>query len=135
MAIGAVALADTAWEIGANYLREREVFGRPLSENAAWRQRFAQSKAEIEAARALTGVALGEFLAGNRGSVAAMAKLIATQTAIRVADEALQAHGGYGYSMELPLQRFYRDARLGPIGGGTSEVLREIIARATLPTS
>ncbi|MCW2674934.1 MAG: Butyryl-CoA dehydrogenase [Frankiales bacterium] len=133
MALGAVALADTAWEIGANYLRDREVFGHPLSENATWRQRFAQSKAEIEAARALTHVALAEFLAGNRGSVAAMAKLIATQTAIRVADEALQAHGGYGYSMELPLQRFYRDARLGPIGGGTSEVLREIIARANLP--
>jgi acyl-CoA dehydrogenase len=58
-----------------------------------------------------------------------MAKLVATEAAVRVADEALQIHGGYGYTMDFPIQRAWRDARLGPIGGGTSEIMKEIIAK------
>jgi acyl-CoA dehydrogenase len=59
-----------------------------------------------------------------------MAKIAATEAATHVADEAVQIHGGYGYMMEFPVQRAWRDARLGPIGGGTTQIMREIIAKA-----
>lgn len=135
MAIGSVAAATQALEGGIEYATLRKAFGSTLSENAAWRQRLAQCVADLEAARALARYALGLHAAGGARDVAAMAKLVATQTALRVADEVVQIHGGYGYSMEYSAQRYLRDLRLGPIGGGTSEILREVIARSHLPST
>jgi acyl-CoA dehydrogenase len=134
MAIGSVAAASRALEEGIEYASLRRAFGKTLSENAAWRQRLAQCLADLEAARALAAHALDLYTTGGARDIAAMAKLVATQTALRVADEVVQIHGGYGYSMEYPAQRYLRDLRLGPIGGGTSEILREVIARSHLPS-
>jgi acyl-CoA dehydrogenase len=133
MAIGSVGAASLALEEGIAYASARKAFGRSLSENPAWRQRLAQCLADLEAARALSRRALELYVAGSARDIAAMAKLVATQTALRIADEVVQIHGGYGYSMEYPAQRYLRDLRLGPIGGGTSEILREVIARTHLP--
>lgn len=131
MSIGAVGAAARALEDGVEYARQRQAFGKPILDNQVWRHRFAECAAELEAARALAWQALEGYAEGSpRRDLAAMAKLVATRTACRIADEVVQVHGGYGYAMEYPAQRYYRDARLGPIGGGTSEVLREIIAKA-----
>ncbi len=84
----------------------------------------------IAAGRALTYAALREYVAGsNPVKEVAMAKLYTSELAFHVADECVQIHGGYGYMMELPAQRAWRDARLGPIGGGTSEIMKEINGR------
>jgi acyl-CoA dehydrogenase len=96
-----------------------------------WRHRFADLSAEIEAARSLTYHALRSVVAGeDAASEVAMAKWLATELDWRVADEALQVHGGWGYMSEFPVQRAWRDARLGPIGGGTTEVMKEIVGRS-----
>jgi acyl-CoA dehydrogenase len=85
---------------------------------------------KIEAGRALTYSALRKFIAGdNPIKEVAMAKLYTSEVAFKVADECVQIHGGYGYMMEFPAQRAWRDSRLGPIGGGTSQIMREIIGR------
>jgi acyl-CoA dehydrogenase len=96
-----------------------------------WRHRFADLATEIEAARSLTYQALRSVVAGEAATrEVAMAKWLATELAWRVADEALQVHGGYGYMREYPIERAWRDARLGPIGGGTTEILKELIGRS-----
>jgi alkylation response protein AidB-like acyl-CoA dehydrogenase len=95
-----------------------------------WRHRFADLETEIAAARALTYHALRKFAAGEDAlREVSMAKWLACDLDWRVADEALQVHGGYGYMMEFPVQRAWRDSRLGPIGGGTTEIMKEIIAK------
>jgi acyl-CoA dehydrogenase len=129
MALGAVAAAAQALEDATTYARERVAFGRAVLANQVWQHRFADCLADLEAARALAWRALEDFAGGTgRRELSAMAKLVATRTANRVADEVVQVYGGYGYSMDFPAQRFFRDARLGPIGGGTSEMLRQVIA-------
>ena len=85
---------------------------------------------ELECARQLTYHALRLHVAGEYAvAQTSMAKKVATETCCRVADQCLQLHGGAGYMMEYDIQRHWRDARLGPIGGGTSEVMNEIIAK------
>jgi acyl-CoA dehydrogenase len=110
-------------------------FEKPLIEFQALRHRLAECAAGIEVARALTYHALSLYDRGEECvKEVAMAKLVATETACRVTDEALQIHGGYGYMMEYPIQRLWRDARLGRVGGGTSEIMAEVIAdRLGLP--
>lgn len=130
MAIGAVAAAQKILDGGIAYARERTAFGRPVSKFQVWRHRFADMETEIHAARALTYHALRKFIAGEDAlREVSMAKWLATELDWKVADEALQVHGGYGYMMEFPVQRAWRDARLGPIGGGTTEIMKEIIAK------
>ena len=130
MALGAVASAQQILELGIDYAKDRTAFGRPVSKFQVWRHRFADLQTEIEAARALTYHALRKFIAGEDAlREVSMAKWFATELDWKVADEALQVHGGYGYMMEFPVQRAWRDSRLGPIGGGTTEIMKEIIAR------
>ncbi|MFN2525285.1 MAG: acyl-CoA dehydrogenase family protein [Actinomycetota bacterium] len=130
MALGAVSGAQRTYELAKSYALDREAFGRPVGKFQIWRHRFADLITRIEAARALTYAALRSFVAGESSiGEAAMAKLYATELAAKVADECVQVHGGYGYMMEFPAQRALRDARLGPIGGGTSQIMREIIGR------
>jgi len=96
-----------------------------------WRHRFADLATEIAAARSLTYHALRKVVHGEDAvREVSMAKWLSTELAWQVADEAIQVHGGYGYMMEFPAQRAWRDARLGPIGGGTTEVMKEIIGRS-----
>jgi acyl-CoA dehydrogenase len=131
MALGAVAGAEATLALAVAYARDRSAFGRPVAKFQTWRHRFADLATEIEAARSLTYGALRKVVAGERATrEVSMAKWFATELAWRVADEALQVHGGYGYMMEYPVQRAWRDARLGPIGGGTTEVMKEIIGRS-----
>jgi acyl-CoA dehydrogenase len=95
-----------------------------------WRHRFADLATEIAAARSLTYHALRKVVAGE-GAVrdVSMAKWYACELDWRVADEAVQVLGGYGYMKEFPAERAWRDARLGPIGGGTTEIMKELIGR------
>ena len=105
-------------------------FGRPVSKFQVWRHRFADMGTEIEAGRSLSYHALRMMVAGEDATrEVSMAKWYTNDLAWRVADEALQVHGGYGYMMEFPVQRAWRDARLGPIGGGTTEIMKEVIGR------
>ncbi|MHB8513448.1 MAG: acyl-CoA dehydrogenase family protein [Actinomycetota bacterium] len=130
MALGAVAAAERTLEIGIQYARDREAFGRNIASFQVWRHRFADLETEIHAARCLTYHALRKWLAGEDAlREVSMAKWFACELDFKVADEALQVHGGYGYMMEFPIQRAWRDSRLGPIGGGTTEIMKEVIAK------
>jgi acyl-CoA dehydrogenase len=131
MALAAVAAAERTLELAMGYARERKAFGRPVGRFQVWRHRFADLATEIAAARSLTYHALRKIVAGEDAvREVSMAKWFATELDWKVADEALQVHGGYGYMMEYPVQRAWRDSRLGPIGGGTTEVMKEIIGRS-----
>jgi acyl-CoA dehydrogenase len=130
MALAAVAGAELTLDMAMSYARQRQAFGRPVARFQVWRHRFADMATEIAAARSLTYHALRKMVAGEDVTrEVAMAKWLATELHWKVADEAVQVHGGYGYMMEFPAQRAWRDARLGPIGGGTTEVMKEIIGR------
>ena len=115
------------------YAQERHTFGQPLKEHEAVAFMLADMVTEIEAARWLVYRAAWLKDQGRPFTrEASMAKLFATEMAERTARNALQVHGGYGYSQEYPVERIYRDARLMTIGEGTSEMQRQVIARASL---
>jgi alkylation response protein AidB-like acyl-CoA dehydrogenase len=121
------ALADSV-----AYLRERSTFGEPLATRQALRHRVADLAAELEAARQLVYHAARLHADGDPClAEVSMAKLYATEIANRVAYQAVQLHGGYGYMREFAVERFFRDVRLWTIASGTSEVMREIIAKTT----
>ena len=130
-----VGLAQAAFEYAIEYAKERQAFGQSIANFEAIQWMLADAATEIEAARLL--VCRAAWLK-ERGSSfikeAAMAKLFAAETAERVCRNAIQIHGGYGYSSEYPVERIYRDARLMTIGEGTSEVQRMVIARNVLAT-
>jgi acyl-CoA dehydrogenase len=128
-AANALSRARMAYELAAKYARERVQFGRPLAHFQVTRHRLADMATEIEAARHLTYYCAWMFQKGEYPvREISMAKLFAAQMGARVADAALQIYGGYGYMMEYPIQRFWRDIRLSRIGGGTDEIMKEIIA-------
>ncbi len=129
-AVSAVASAQLALDNTIQYTRERQAFGRPILKYQVWRHTFAELHTEVEAARWLTYRACDLF---NRRQDAVreitMAKLFAGELLNKVVDRCLQAHGGFGYSDEFPISRAYRDARLITIGGGTSEIMKEILSK------
>lgn len=130
IAIGAVAEAQRSMELAIAYAGNRVQFGKTLSSMQVTRHKIADMALLIEQARQLTYHAL--WLHSEKipcPMEVSMAKIAATEANVKVADQALQIHGGYGYMMEYPIQRAWRDARLGPIGAGTNEIMREIIAK------
>ena len=130
MALAAVVGAELTLASAIQYARDRSAFGRPVAKFQVWRHRFADLATEIEAARSLTYHALRKIVAGEDATMeVSMAKWFSTELSWRVADESLQVHGGYGYMMEFPVQRAWRDSRLGPIGGGSTQIMKEIIGR------
>jgi acyl-CoA dehydrogenase len=130
MALGAVAGAEATMGLAKDYAESRVAFDRPIIRFQTIQHKLVEMATEIEAARQLTYHALWLFGQGrNAVQEVSMAKIVATEAATHVADEAVQIHGGYGYMMEFPVQRAWRDARLGPIGGGTTQIMREIIAK------
>jgi alkylation response protein AidB-like acyl-CoA dehydrogenase len=132
-AANAVSRAQMAYELALKYAQERVQFGKPLAHFQVTRHRLADMVTEIEAARHLTYYCAWMFQNGEYPvKEISMAKLFAAQVAGRVVDAALQIHGGYGYMMEYPIQRYWRDTRLGRIGGGTDEIMKEIIANEVL---
>jgi alkylation response protein AidB-like acyl-CoA dehydrogenase len=132
ISIGAlsVGLAQAALEESLRYAQERHTFGQPLAQHQAIQWMLADAAAEIHAARWMVyHAAWLKGLGRPFAKEAAMAKLLASETAERVCRNAIQVHGGYGYSREFPVERMYRDARLMTIGEGSSEILRMVIAR------
>ncbi len=130
VAILALSGAAQAVEDTVAYLRERQAFGEPLAARQVLRHRVADLATELEAARQLVYHAAALFAGGEECVMeVSMAKLYATEVANRVAYHAVQLHGGYGYMREFAVEGFYRDVRLYPIASGSSEVMREIIAK------
>ncbi|MBA3263032.1 MAG: acyl-CoA dehydrogenase family protein [Thermoleophilaceae bacterium] len=126
-----LGLAQGALDEALSYAKERIAFGKPISKYQAIQAKLADMSTEVEAARLLTYKAALEKDAGKPfGLTAAQAKLKTGRLAVRVAEEAVQIHGGYGYIEEYPVCRFYRDAKILTIGEGTDEVQQMVIARA-----
>jgi alkylation response protein AidB-like acyl-CoA dehydrogenase len=133
IAARAVGLARAAFEASLQYAQERQTFGRPIAEHQAIQLKLADMATKLEAARLLTRSAAERRQAGERADVeAAMAKLFASETAFEISIEAMRIHGAVGYTTELPIERYYRDAPLMLIGEGTNEIQRLVIARGLL---
>lgn len=130
----ALGLAEGAFECARGHAREREQFGRPIAEFQGLQWMFADMRVALDAARLMVyHAAEGAGTAGFPDPLeAAEAKLLAAETAIRVTNDALQVHGAMGYSRRLPLERMARDARMFSIGGGTAQMLRNLIGARTL---
>ncbi len=130
MAVGAVGAMQRLIELAVAYASERQAFGRPIGKFQAIRHQIAEMATKAEVARALTYDALRLFHTGQPCiQQVSMAKLITQRSALEIADQTLQIHGGYGYTREYGIERAVRDARLGPIGGGTDEVMKEIVGK------
>ena len=131
-----VGLAQAALDAVLKYAVQRHAFGRTLAQHQAVQFKIADMAARIEAARLLTYHAAWKKDRGDAdfSKFAAIAKLTASETAEFAAFEAIQIHGGYGYSTEFPVERIYRDQRLMSIGEGANEILRMVIARRTIPS-
>ncbi|GAA1559895.1 acyl-CoA dehydrogenase family protein [Kribbella lupini] len=126
-----VGLAQAAYEAAVQYAEDRVQFDKPIKEFQAIRFRLAEMRTQIEAARALAMTAATKVDSGQRADLeAGMAKLFAAEMAHKVCWEALYVHGGNGYALDAPVNRYWRDSGLLPIGEGTSDIQREIIARS-----
>jgi alkylation response protein AidB-like acyl-CoA dehydrogenase len=133
IAARAVGVAQAAFDAALHYSQERETFGKPICEHQAIQIKIADMATKIEAARLLTRSAAEKKDRGERSDVeAGMAKLFASEICHEVAFEAMRIHGGYGYSQEYPVERYYRDAPLMVIGEGTNEIQRLVIAKGLL---
>jgi butyryl-CoA dehydrogenase len=129
----AVGVARAAFDAALAYAQQRTTFGKPIGEHQAIQLKLADMATRLEAARLLTKNAAERKAAGLRCDVeAGMAKLFASETALELATEAMRIHGGVGYTTELPVERYYRDAPLMVIGEGTNEIQRLVIARGIL---
>lgn len=135
ISIAAVSLgiAQGAYEAAVKYAKERQQFGRPIADFQAIQFKLADMATQIEAARLLTMQAAYLKDAGKKVTKqSAMAKLYASEVAVRVAEESIQIHGGYGYTKDYPAEKYWRDSKLCTIGEGTSEIQRIVIAKQVL---
>jgi len=133
IAARAVGVARAAFDAALSYAQERRTMGKPIAEHQAIQIKLADMATKLEAARLLTKSAAEAKQAGRRADVeAGMAKLFASEAAYEIASEAMRVHGGVGYTTELPVERYYRDAPLMIIGEGTNEIQRLVIARGLL---
>ena len=122
-----------AYDAAVKYAKERRQFGKSISEFQAIQFKLADMATQLEAARQLTFKAARLKSAGEKVSLeSAMAKLFASEAAVRICDESVQIHGGYGFIKDYPAEKFYRDVKLCTIGEGTSEIQRMVIAREIL---
>ncbi len=128
-----IGIARAALEASIRYARERKQFGHAIADFQAIQFKIAEMATKVDAARLLAFRAAALAVGGRPHTAeSSMAKLFATEAAVEVALEAIQVHGGYGYIKEYPVERYLRDAKLGTIGEGTSEVQRLVIARLLL---
>ena len=133
IAAQALGIAEAAYEASVAYSKERSAFGQKISEFQAIQWMLADMSVRIEASRLLVyNAAVKKDRKERFSTAAAMAKLFASETAMWVTTKAIQVHGGAGYSKELPLERYFRDAKITEIYEGTSEIQRLVIARAAL---
>lgn len=128
-----VGIAQGAFEAAIKYAKERQQFGKSISGFQAIQFKLADMAMQIEAARLLTYQAAALMDAGKKVTrESAIAKAYASEVAVRVAEESIQIHGGYGYTKDYPAEKFWRDAKLCTIGEGTSEIQRMVIAKQVL---
>lgn len=133
LAAMSLGIAQGAFEVSLRYAKERKQFGKPIAEFQAIQWKLANMKTEIEAARWLTCAAAESADHGRMDTkLCSMAKLYASEMAVRAAGEAVQVHGGYGFIKDYPAEKYYRDVKLCTIGEGTSEIQRLVIARHLL---
>ena len=133
IAARAVGVAQAAFEQAIKYAQQRQTFGKPIAEHQAIQLKLADMATKLEAARLLTYRAAEKKDLGERCDVeAGMAKLFASETCLEVATDAMRILGGYGYTAEFPVERYFRDAPLMIIGEGTNEIQRLVIARGLL---
>jgi alkylation response protein AidB-like acyl-CoA dehydrogenase len=129
----AVGVARAAFESAIKYSQQRQTFGKPICEHQAIQLKLAEMGTKLEAARLLTYQAADKKDRGERCDLeAGMAKLFASETCLEVTTEAMRILGGYGYTKEFPVERYYRDAPLMIIGEGTNEIQRLVIAKQLL---
>jgi butyryl-CoA dehydrogenase len=129
----AVGVGRAALDAAIKYSHERETFGVPINKHQAIQFKLADMATKLEASRLLVESAAAKLDAGERADLeAGMAKLFASESAFEIATEAMRIHGGYGYTTELPVERYFRDAPLMIIGEGTNEIQRIVIARSLL---
>jgi alkylation response protein AidB-like acyl-CoA dehydrogenase len=130
MALGAVGAMQVMFERTLAYAKERTAFGRPIGSHQVIRHKLAEIALRIEAGRDLTYHGLRRFVDGaDAVQEVTMAKLATQRAAFDTADDCLQIHGGAGYMVEYDIERAARDARLGPIGGGTDEIMKEVLGK------
>ena len=130
MALGTVYSAQLAFEKTKTYILQREAFGRPIGKFQVNRHKMVDMATEIEAGRQLNYYALRKMVRGEPCTrEVTLAKIFASKMGDFVATTCLQLHGGYGYMKEYEIERFFRDVRINSIGGGTSEILKEIVGR------
>ena len=127
-----LGLAEGALEEAVKYASERQAFGRPIGNFQGMRWKVAEMYRDIEAARSVLYRACAGANPFPDPLLAAVAKVTCNEMALRVTSEAIQVHGGYGFTDEFPVSRFYRGARYGTLGGGTSETLRELIGKRVI---
>jgi alkylation response protein AidB-like acyl-CoA dehydrogenase len=128
-----IGIAQGAYDAALKYAKLRKQFGRPISEFQAIQNKLVDMATSIDASRLLTYRAATMLDQGKRVTrESAMAKLFSSEAAVKVADEAVQIHGGYGFIKDYPVEKFYRDVKLCTIGEGTSEIQRLVIARQLL---
>jgi butyryl-CoA dehydrogenase len=133
IAARSVGVARAAFEAAIRYAQHRQTFGKPIAQHQAIQLKLADMATKLEAARLLTQHAAERKERGERCDVeAGMAKLFASEAAFEIATDAMRIHGGVGYTTELPIERYYRDAPLMIIGEGTNEIQRLVIARGLL---
>ncbi len=131
MALGAVGGMQAAFEKTLRYALEREAFGRAIGHHQVIRHKLAEIATTIEGGRDITYHALRCYLAGGEAvKEVTMAKLATQRASFEVMDTCLQIYGGNGYMVEYGIERAARDARLGPIGGGTDEIMKEVLGRS-----
>jgi alkylation response protein AidB-like acyl-CoA dehydrogenase len=134
IAAQALGIAQAALDASVLYAQEREAFGQKIGQFQMIQYKLAEMKTRVEASRLLTYQAAYESTLAQKSGAritlpASMAKLFASETAMFVTTEAIQIHGGMGYSKEMPLERYFRDAKITQIYEGTSEIQRMVIAR------
>jgi alkylation response protein AidB-like acyl-CoA dehydrogenase len=128
-----IGMAQGAYDAALKYSKMRKQFGRPISEFQAIQHKLVDMAMKIEASRLLTYKAATLLNSGKRVTrESSMAKLFASESAVWIANEAVQIHGGYGFIKDYPVEKFYRDVKLCTIGEGTSEIQRLVIARQLL---
>jgi butyryl-CoA dehydrogenase len=133
IAARAVGVARAAYDAAMRYAHQRETFGKPIHGHQAIQFKLADMATKLEASKLLVKSAAEKFEAGERADVeAGMAKLFCSETALELATESMRIHGGYGYTKEFPVERYFRDAPLMIIGEGTNEIQRIVIARGLL---
>jgi len=135
ISIGALSLgvAKGAYQAALQYSKERKQFGQPISSFQGISFKLAEMATEIEASELLLHKAAFDKIQGkNITKIGAMAKMYASEVCVKVANEAVQIHGGYGFTKDYPVEKFYRDAKLCTIGEGTTEIQKLVISRELL---